>query len=93
VFAGYGITAPDLQWDDYMGLDVKGKIVVVLRHEPQELDPNSRFDGRNMTSHATYMNKAINARLHGAKAVLFMTDPNNHPTIKTMSPMPRLATT
>jgi len=87
VFAGYGITAPDLQWDDYAGLDVKGKIVVLLRHEPQELDPNSRFDGRNMTSHATYMNKAINARQHGAKAVLFMTDPNNHPDDKdSMSP-------
>jgi len=87
VFAGYGITAPDLQWDDYLGLDVKGKIVLVLRHEPQELDTNSRFDGKNMTSHSTYMNKSINARQHGAKAVLFMTDPNNHPDDKdTMSP-------
>jgi hypothetical protein len=86
VFAGYGITAPDLQWDDYMGLDVKGKVVLVLRHEPQEMDPNSRFDGKNMTSHATYMNKAINARQHGARAVLFITDPNNHPEDKdTMS--------
>ena len=86
VFAGYGITAPDLQWDDYMGLDVKGKIVIVLRHEPQEMDPKSRFDGTNMTSHATFMNKAINARQHGARAVLFITDPNNHPEDKdTMS--------
>ena len=86
VFAGYGITAPDLQWDDYQGLDVKGKVVLVLRHEPQEMDPNSRFDGKNMTSHATFMNKAINARQHGAKAVLFITDPNNHPEDKdTMS--------
>ena len=82
VFAGYGITAPDKQWDDYMGLDVKGKIVIVLRHEPQEMDPNSRFDGKNMTSHATFLNKAINARLHGARAVLFITDPNNHPEDK-----------
>ena len=82
VFAGYGITAPDLQWDDYAGMDVKGKIVVVLRHEPQEMDPNSRFDGKNMTSHATFMNKAINARQHGARAVLFITDPNNHPEDK-----------
>src|SRR3954470_6723573 len=86
VFAGYGITAPDLQWDDYSGLDVKGKIVIVLRHEPQELDPNSRFDGKAMTAHATFMNKAINARQHGATAVLFITDPNNHPEDKdTMS--------
>ena len=76
----------DLQWDDYTGLDVKGKIVIVLRHEPQEMDPNSRFDGKNMTSHATFMNKAINARQHGARAVLFITDPNNHPEDKdTMS--------
>ena len=82
VFAGYGITAPDLQWDDYAGMDVKGKIVIVLRHEPQEMDPNSRFDGKNMTSHATFMNKAINARQHGARAVLFITDPNNHPEDK-----------
>jgi len=87
VFAGYGITATDLQWDDYQGLNVKGKVVLVLRHEPQELDANSRFDGKNMTSHATFMNKAINARQHGAKAVLFMTDPNNHPEDKdAMSP-------
>ena len=82
VFAGYGITAADQQWDDYKGLDVKGKIVIVLRHEPQEMDPNSRFDGKNMTSHATFLNKAINARQHGARAVLFITDPNNHPEDK-----------
>jgi outer membrane receptor protein involved in Fe transport len=34
--AGYGITAPEYNYDDYAGLDVKGKIVLVLRHEPQE---------------------------------------------------------
>lgn len=90
VFAGYGITAPDLQWDDYQGLDVSGRVVLVLRHEPQELDPNSRFDGKNMTTHATFMNKAINARQHGAKGILFITDPNNHPDDKdTVSPAMR----
>ena len=35
VFAGYGITAPELHYDDYAGIDVKNKVVVVLRHEPQ----------------------------------------------------------
>ncbi|HLQ79318.1 MAG TPA: M28 family peptidase, partial [Terriglobia bacterium] len=90
VFAGYGITAPDLQWDDYQGLDVTGKVVLVLRHEPQEMDPNSRFDGRNMTTHATFMNKAINARQHGAKGIVFITDPNNHTAdMDTVSPMLR----
>ena len=34
VFAGYGITANDLHYDDYAGLDVKDKIVMILRHEP-----------------------------------------------------------
>src|SRR5204862_6879311 len=41
VFAGYGITAPKLDYDDYAGLDVKGKAVIVLRHEPQQNDPHS----------------------------------------------------
>src|SRR5437016_709136 len=40
VFAGYGITAPEYHYDDYAGVDAKGKIVLVLRHEPQENDAN-----------------------------------------------------
>ena len=43
VFAGYGITALDFHYDDYQGLDVKDKIVIVLRHEPQEDDEKSVF--------------------------------------------------
>ena len=46
VFAGYGITAPEYSYDDYAGLDVKGKIVLVLRHEPQESDAKSVFEGK-----------------------------------------------
>jgi hypothetical protein len=75
VFAGYGMTAPELMWDDYAGIDVTGKAVVVFRHQPQEMDARSRFAG---TSHATFINKAINARRHGARAIIFITDPNNH---------------
>src|SRR5688572_30672960 len=45
VFAGYGITAPDLNYDDYRGLDVRGKIVLVIDHEPSENDPSSPFEG------------------------------------------------
>jgi hypothetical protein len=75
-------TAPSFQWDDYQGLDVTGKIVLVFRHEPQELDPKSKFDGTEMTSHSTFLNKAINARQHGAVGILFITDPNNHPDDK-----------
>src|SRR3954453_17108489 len=46
VFAGYGITAPEHHYDDYEGLDVKGKIVIILRHEPQESDERSVFAGK-----------------------------------------------
>ena len=45
VFAGYGITASEYGYDDYAGIDVKGKIVLVLRHEPQESEPKSVFEG------------------------------------------------
>ncbi len=78
VFAGYGITAPELHYDDYQGIDVKGKIVVLLRHEPQELDEHSPFNGKDFTSHAAFDNKAVNARQHGATGIVFITDPNNH---------------
>ena len=47
VFAGYGITAPEYGYDDYAGIDVKGKIVLVLRHEPQEYDEKTRRIGND----------------------------------------------
>jgi len=77
VFVGYGITAPNLHYDDYEGVNVRGKIAVVLRHEPQESDANSPFDGTNFTTHASFLNKAINAKQHGAQAVVFLSDLNH----------------
>ena len=79
VFAGYGITAPEYHYDDYAGLDVKGKIVVLLRHEPQEEDPNSVFEGKTNTQHAQFAAKATNAKLHGAIGVILVNDRANHP--------------
>lgn len=78
VFAGYGITSDTLQWDDYAGIDVQGKAVLVFRHDPEELNPAGRF-AKEKSAPATFINKARNARQHGAKAILFITDPNNHP--------------
>lgn len=78
VFAGYGITAPEYDYDDYAGLDVKGKIVLVLRHEPQEFDEKSKFGGKVYTVHEQRQTKAVNAKFHGAKAVLFVNDMSNH---------------
>ncbi len=74
VFAGYGITAPEYNYDDYAGLDVKDKIVVIFRREPQEYDEKSVFAGKNYTRHSQFDSKAINARMHGAKAVILLTD-------------------
>jgi hypothetical protein len=79
VFAGYGITAPEYQYDDYAGLDAKGKIVVVMRDEPQENDEKSVFDGKLLTAHALNWSKAVNAKRHGAAGVLLVADRANHP--------------
>ncbi len=75
VFAGYGITAPNLKYDDYAGLDVKGKIVLVVRHEPQQDDDASVFQGKKTTQHAYIRTKLQLAKKSGAAAVLFVNDP------------------
>jgi hypothetical protein len=80
VFAGYGITAPEYHYDDYAGIDVRGKYVLVLRHEPQELDDSSVFAGKNFTSHAQFALKAVNAKMHGALGVLLVNDAPTHPS-------------
>jgi hypothetical protein len=79
VFAGFGITAPEYNYDDYSGLDVKGKIVIILRHEPQEFDDKSVFEGKVYTAHTQIFSKATNAKFHGAKAVLMVNDVGVHP--------------
>ncbi len=77
VFAGYGVSAPTLNYDDYEGLDVRGKAVVIFMHEPQENDPKSPFDGRAFTQHASLMQKAMVARGNGARVLLLVIDPSH----------------
>ncbi len=77
IFAGYGITAPEYMYDDYSGIAATGKIVAVFAHEPQELDAASVFAGTDFTPHSSHINKAINARMHGAKGIVFITDPSH----------------
>lgn len=74
VFAGYGITGREEKYDDYAGVDVKGKAVILLRHEPQQNNPHSVFDGDKDSRHATFRAKVSNAFQHGAAAVIFVTD-------------------
>jgi len=69
-FAGYGVTAPEFGYDDYAHLDVKDKIVVVLRYEPAAFAAKSGNAG--FTQHSQLITKAINARNHGAKAVILL---------------------
>jgi hypothetical protein len=68
LFSGYGITAPELGYDDYKGLDAKGKIVLVLRKEPEFISEKAAHGG--LSRHADLVTKAINAKNHGAIALI-----------------------
>ena len=79
VFAGFGISAPELEYDDYRDLDVGGKIVLIFEHEPQEQSEKSRFAGRELTPYATVLHKVMNAKKRGAVGVILLSDGLNHP--------------
>jgi hypothetical protein len=76
VFAGFGITAPELGYDDYKNIDAKGKVVLIFDHEPQETNAKSIFNGLGNTRYATGRVKALNAQAHGAVGVLIVAEPN-----------------
>ena len=79
VFAGFGISAPELEYDDYRDLDVVGKIVLIFEHEPQEQAEESRFAGKELTPYATVLYKVMNAKKRGAVGVILLSDGLNHP--------------
>lgn len=70
VFVGYGISAPPIHYDDYAGINVRGKIVVALRQSPDGDDPKSKFG-----PFAPLRSKAMTAREKGAVGILFVTGP------------------
>jgi aminopeptidase YwaD len=70
VFAGYGITDTSQKYDDYAGIDVKGKIAVVLRFTPKGDDPHSPF-----VSFSSLRVKTFNAREHGAAGLILVSGP------------------
>jgi Zn-dependent M28 family amino/carboxypeptidase len=76
VFAGYGINAPEKGWNDYAGLDVKGKTVVVLVNDPdwQTAEAKGEFNGRAMTYYGRWSYKYEEAARQGAAAVLVVHD-------------------
>jgi Zn-dependent M28 family amino/carboxypeptidase len=75
VFAGYGIVAPEYQWNDYSGLDVKGKTVVVLVNDPGYVTGDPRvFHGKAMTYYGRWTYKFEEAARLGAAGVLIVHD-------------------
>ena len=83
VFVGYGITAPEKGWDDYAGIDVKGKTVVILVNDAdwQTMTRDGPFEGRAMTWYGRWPYKYENAAKHGAAAALIIhqTEPAAYP--------------
>lgn len=76
VFVGYGISAKTdkIDYDDYADMDVKGKVVVLLRKEPQQSDESSVFAGKDPSDYSFFTSKQITAFTKGAAAVLIVND-------------------
>lgn len=73
VFAGYGLKVPN-GYNSYAALDVSNKIVLALRYVPEDVEPKRR---QELNRYAGLRYKAMIAREHGAKAILFATGPNS----------------
>ena len=88
IFAGYGVTAPEFSWDDFKGVDVKGKTIVVLVNDPQvpdpadssKLDPKT-FNGKAMTYYGRWTYKFEEGARRGAAGILIVheTGPAGYP--------------
>ncbi|HJS59000.1 MAG TPA: M20/M25/M40 family metallo-hydrolase, partial [Vicinamibacteria bacterium] len=74
-FAGYGIEAPPLGYEELKGVELRGKVALVLRYEPQEKDEGSPFDGRRPSRWSGLRYKVHQLRERGAVAVVFVTGP------------------
>jgi Zn-dependent M28 family amino/carboxypeptidase len=73
VFVGYGVNAPEYNWNDYEGLDVKGKTVVILVNDPGFENPDSgKFQGKTMTYYGRWSYKYEEASRQGAEAALIV---------------------
>ena len=76
VFVGYGINAPELGWNDYAGVDMKGKIAVILVNDPdyETADESGLFKGRRMTYYGRWTYKFEEAARQGAAGALIVHD-------------------
>ncbi|ALN59753.1 peptidase, M28 family [Lysobacter enzymogenes] len=80
VFAGYGVSAPERQWDDFKGVDLKGKIAVVLINDPDFETGSGDFGGKAMTYYGRWTYKYEEAARRGALGLLIVheTDPASY---------------
>jgi hypothetical protein len=78
VFLGHGIHAPEYGYDEFSGIDLHGKIVIILPHEPQENDANSKFKGKWHTFHAYDQVKYEEIRKAGAVGILEVIEKTPH---------------
>ncbi|QJQ33700.1 M28 family peptidase [Sphingomonas lacunae] len=76
VFVGYGINAPERDWNDYAGIDVRGKTVVILVNDPdwQQVSVGGQFNGRAMTYYGRWTYKFEEAARQGAAAAIIVHD-------------------
>lgn len=79
VFAGYGVANKERGFDEYEGLDVKGKVVLAMRFEPHDSKGQSQWNKQEWTPAAHLETKAKAAAERGASALLLVTPPNHHP--------------
>ena len=91
VFAGFGISADNLRHQDYAHVDVSGKIVLVLDHEPGEFDADSPFAGVVASEHGRAIRKALEAQQRGAAGIVFVEDVHNHTPRSSLNDLARRA--
>ncbi len=72
LFVGYGVTAPERNWDDFKGQDVKGKLIVVLVNDPDFEGGEGQFGGKAMTYYGRWTYKYEEAARRGAAGVLIV---------------------
>ncbi|MDQ3471607.1 MAG: M28 family peptidase [Pseudomonadota bacterium] len=92
LFAGYGVTAPERQWDDFKDVDVKGKMLVVLVNDPDFEGGEGDFGGKAMTYYGRWSYKYEEAARRGAAGVMIVheTEPASYgwATVKNSFPAP-----
>ncbi|HEX2493274.1 MAG TPA: hypothetical protein VHK24_05820, partial [Steroidobacter sp.] len=72
VFLGYGVTAPERSWDDYQGIDMRGKLGIVLVNDPDFETESGEFGGRAMTYYGRWTYKYEEGARHGALGILIV---------------------